>query len=388
MHRFIATFISLLVALASAPALRPPSLPPTPRPPAPSSWPPRPCPRAWPWPATTWRCAASRPRTCASSRPRPTRRSPASSSTPPSGSPCGRSWPAGKAGSTWPCPTAELRLQVQPRRRQVPGAGLRRADQDQGVRGREDDVPVERCAVDSELALLPTGDHNLTAVPAEPVLRGRRAVRPAPRRGDDPGDAPRRARRRDRHAPGRRRRLGRGAGRPQGPGLCRYPRHHQGAVRGRGPVAPQCRRPAHAGRLQDRRRHPARGPAPQLSRCPTPPSTWAGTPNRPWGRWSRSGFRFNRGAIAYHLQSFSGAAIRDPKTHWVGPLLAHGACVTAGAVYEPFLGRHAACRYLYGPPAQGLFLGRGRLHGRGLALLADVLHRRPAVQAVPEEVTE
>ena len=49
------------------------------------------------------------------------------------------------------------------------------------------------------------------------------------------------------------------------------------------------------------------------------------------------GFKFNRGAVAYHLQSFTGAAIRDPKTHWVGPLLVHGACVTAGAVYEPFL---------------------------------------------------
>ena len=48
-------------------------------------------------------------------------------------------------------------------------------------------------------------------------------------------------------------------------------------------------------------------------------------------------FKFKRGAVAYHLQSFTGAAIRDPKTHWVGPLLVHGACVTAGAVYEPFL---------------------------------------------------
>lgn len=48
-------------------------------------------------------------------------------------------------------------------------------------------------------------------------------------------------------------------------------------------------------------------------------------------------FRFNRGAVAYHLQSFSGASIRDPKQYWVGPLLAHGACATAGAVYEPFL---------------------------------------------------
>jgi len=48
-------------------------------------------------------------------------------------------------------------------------------------------------------------------------------------------------------------------------------------------------------------------------------------------------FRFNRGAVAYHLHSFSGTAIRDAKSHWVGPLLAHGACATAGAVYEPYL---------------------------------------------------
>ena len=55
------------------------------------------------------------------------------------------------------------------------------------------------------------------------------------------------------------------------------------------------------------------------------------------GPMVKPGFRFNRGAIAYHLQSFSGADIRSPTSHWVGPLLVHGACVTAGAVYEPFL---------------------------------------------------
>jgi uncharacterized protein (TIGR03790 family) len=55
------------------------------------------------------------------------------------------------------------------------------------------------------------------------------------------------------------------------------------------------------------------------------------------GPMVKTGFVFNRGAVAYHLQSFSGAAIRDPNSHWVGPLLSHGACVTAGAVYEPFL---------------------------------------------------
>ena len=57
----------------------------------------------------------------------------------------------------------------------------------------------------------------------------------------------------------------------------------------------------------------------------------------PVGPMMRTDFRFNRGAIAYHLQSFSGSAIRSPDSHWVGPLLRQGACATAGAVYEPFL---------------------------------------------------
>jgi len=55
------------------------------------------------------------------------------------------------------------------------------------------------------------------------------------------------------------------------------------------------------------------------------------------GALAKADFRFTRGAVAYHVQSFTGAAIRDPGTHWVGPLLVRGACVTAGAVYEPFL---------------------------------------------------
>ena len=67
------------------------------------------------------------------------------------------------------------------------------------------------------------------------------------------------------------------------------------------------------------------------------------------GPMMKPGFRFNRGAVAYHLQSFTGAAIRDPKSHWVGPLLVRGACVTAGAVYEPYLG---------GTPNLGILMDR------------------------------
>ena len=47
--------------------------------------------------------------------------------------------------------------------------------------------------------------------------------------------------------------------------------------------------------------------------------------------------RFRRGAIAYHIHSFSAETVRSEKNNWVGPLLSHGATATMGAVYEPYL---------------------------------------------------
>jgi hypothetical protein len=52
----------------------------------------------------------------------------------------------------------------------------------------------------------------------------------------------------------------------------------------------------------------------------------------------RQGFRFVRGAVAVHIHSFSGVTVRDAQRQWVGPLLAAGAAVTLGNVYEPYLG--------------------------------------------------
>jgi uncharacterized protein (TIGR03790 family) len=48
-------------------------------------------------------------------------------------------------------------------------------------------------------------------------------------------------------------------------------------------------------------------------------------------------FRFMPGAIACHLHSFSGAALRAPDQHWVGPLLRQGAAAALGNVFEPYL---------------------------------------------------
>lgn len=48
-------------------------------------------------------------------------------------------------------------------------------------------------------------------------------------------------------------------------------------------------------------------------------------------------FRFKRGAIACHLHSFSASVLRSSGQAWAGPLLAKGAAVTFGNVFEPYL---------------------------------------------------
>lgn len=49
------------------------------------------------------------------------------------------------------------------------------------------------------------------------------------------------------------------------------------------------------------------------------------------------GFRFVPGAIGFHLHSFSAGTVRRDDRGWVGPLLARGAAVSMGNVYEPYL---------------------------------------------------
>jgi uncharacterized protein (TIGR03790 family) len=55
------------------------------------------------------------------------------------------------------------------------------------------------------------------------------------------------------------------------------------------------------------------------------------------GPFTRSEVEFMPGAFAYHLHSLSAATVRSANSHWVGPLLAKGATVTLGSVYEPYL---------------------------------------------------
>jgi len=46
---------------------------------------------------------------------------------------------------------------------------------------------------------------------------------------------------------------------------------------------------------------------------------------------------FRRGAIAYHIHSFSADTVRSTTKNWVGPLLSRGVTATMGSVYEPYL---------------------------------------------------
>lgn len=62
-----------------------------------------------------------------------------------------------------------------------------------------------------------------------------------------------------------------------------------------------------------------------------------------WYDWSISGpflntrFQFRKGAVAMHLHSFSAEQLADGSKNWCGGLLARGAAVTVGNVYEPYL---------------------------------------------------
>ena len=56
------------------------------------------------------------------------------------------------------------------------------------------------------------------------------------------------------------------------------------------------------------------------------------------GAFATPGFHLQRGAVAYHIHSFSAISLRHPNKNWCAPLLAAGAAATLGNVYEPFLG--------------------------------------------------
>jgi len=79
------------------------------------------------------------------------------------------------------------------------------------------------------------------------------------------------------------------------------------------------------------------------------------------GPFQRSTFRFQPGAVAYHIHSFSAASVRSKTSYWVGPLLDKGAAATMGCVFEPYLAM---------TPVVPLFFRR-LLDGRGFLEAGD-----------------
>jgi len=67
------------------------------------------------------------------------------------------------------------------------------------------------------------------------------------------------------------------------------------------------------------------------------------------GPFALPNVEFMPGAFAYHLHSFSAAALRTANRNWTGPLLAKGATISMGTVDEP---------YLMGTPDIAAFMGR------------------------------
>jgi uncharacterized protein (TIGR03790 family) len=56
------------------------------------------------------------------------------------------------------------------------------------------------------------------------------------------------------------------------------------------------------------------------------------------GPFTVQGFSFPKGAIAFHLHSWSAGTLREPQRSWCGPLIERGAAATLGNVSEPYLG--------------------------------------------------
>lgn len=82
--------------------------------------------------------------------------------------------------------------------------------------------------------------------------------------------------------------------------------------------------------------------------------------NGPFRKDSKTEFRFARGAIAFHLHSFSATSLYNGVS-WVSALLKRGACVTAGNVAEPYLGPSLDCGKFFKHLYDGKCVGEAAL---------------------------
>ena len=98
------------------------------------------------------------------------------------------------------------------------------------------------------------------------------------------------------------------------------------------------------------------------------------------GPFTRPGFKFRPGAIAYHLHSGSASLLRTATQHWAGPLLAKGAAATMGAVSEPFLSLTPQLNIFADRLCDGFSFGEGAYMSLGvvsweMTVVGDPLYR-------------
>lgn len=74
------------------------------------------------------------------------------------------------------------------------------------------------------------------------------------------------------------------------------------------------------------------------------------------GPFLNPGFRFERGAIAFHIHSFSASTLRKPLSGWTSPLIEQGAAASVGNVYEPFLETSHHCDIFHNRLMEGFTL--------------------------------
>ena len=109
------------------------------------------------------------------------------------------------------------------------------------------------------------------------------------------------------------------------------------------------------------------------------------------GPFARTNFAFRPGALAYHNHSGNARVLRTGSNYWTGPLLAHGAAVSVGAVSEPLLNftPHFSilvdrlCRGL--PWADSVYLSLTALSWQA-TVLGDPLYR-PFALTLEEQLT-
>jgi uncharacterized protein (TIGR03790 family) len=102
--------------------------------------------------------------------------------------------------------------------------------------------------------------------------------------------------------------------------------------------------------------------------------------------------RFARGALVYHIHSYSAATMRDRTQNWVAPLINAGASAALGSVFEPYLILMPHADIFAGALLQGYTFAEAAYQSQAalswmITVVGDPLYRPFAVQ-LPEALAQ